>query len=111
MSDSTFSVDTEKLKPAIQQLLDLGERLKKAGEDLDMNCQAYGQPWGNDKSGKKFYDQYETPHSQLIDAAYTGAQSLVTAGGQVKNVVTVYEGIDSEAQGMGGDLNSRLDNP
>jgi hypothetical protein len=110
-SNETFSVDTDKLKPAIAKLNNLAAQLKSAGKEFDDGCQSYGQPWGDDSAGKKFYGQYEGPHSGLITAAYTSSATLGDTAGQMSDMVTAFEQVDDQAGAEGQRLRMSIENP
>jgi hypothetical protein len=107
--DETLHVDTDKLKPAMAKLQDLATRLKAAGKELDDGCQSYGQPWGDDSTGKKFYGQYEGPHSQLVTAAYRSSSGLGDSAGQVGDLVTAFEQVEASAGDEGQRLRTSID--
>lgn len=110
-SNDTFSVDTDKLKPAMAKLHNLAAQLKSAGKELDDVCQSYGQPWGDDKAGKKFYGMYEGPHSGLITAAYKSSATLSDTAGQMGDMVTAFDQVDEAAGAEGQRLRMSIENP
>ncbi|MBY8886061.1 hypothetical protein K7472_14510 [Streptomyces sp. PTM05] len=110
-SNGDFTVDTDKLKPAVAKLQTLATQLKSAGKQLDDVCQSYGQPWGDDSTGKKFYDKYEDPHSQMITAAYRSSATLEDSAGQMGDMVTSFEKVEETAGDEGRRLRVSADDP
>ncbi len=107
-SSERLQVDTDKLTPAIAKLHDLSSRLKSAGTTLDMVCQSYGEPWGNDETGKKFHAQYEGPHSDLIAVAHQAGARLSSDADDVSNLVKALEDVESKAGEQGQQLSSSV---
>ncbi|MEU6220123.1 hypothetical protein ABZ845_21790 [Streptomyces sp. NPDC047022] len=108
-SNETVNVDTDKLKPAIAKFNDLASRLKSVGTGLDLICQSYGEPWGDDKAGKEFYGKYEKPHADLIDAAHDAGAGFSIAADSVGKMVKAFEDIGDQAGAQGRRLRLSVD--
>ncbi|AEW92803.1 MULTISPECIES: hypothetical protein [Streptomycetaceae] len=108
-SDTTVHVDTVRLKSAAEKLKALGERLQAAGQKLDLDSSRLGHPWGDDKTGGKFYDKYKDPHSQLIDAGLYGGSGLMDSADQITEMIKAYEDTEEQNTATGRRLSGTLD--
>jgi uncharacterized protein YukE len=108
-SQEPFTVDTDKLTPAIEQLNDLADQLKTAGRELESGSQELGEPWGHQETGEKFYEQYGDTHNSLIEAASQGGDGLDTAADQVQQLVAAFEKTDQQATEAAKQLGSAME--
>ncbi|MFE6742668.1 hypothetical protein [Streptomyces tubercidicus] len=107
-SSEPLRVDTARLKPAIDKLHDLSSRLKQAGLTLDLDSQSYGEPWGDDETGKQFHEKYVGPHSQLIDAVLHTSTGMGGAAEDVSSLVKAFEDVGAAAGQQGQQLRSSM---
>ncbi|MET7287437.1 hypothetical protein [Streptomyces sp. NPDC005573] len=105
-SGQPLTVDTDRLGSAVAKLQELAGNLTSAGENLQNVSQSYGQPWGDDETGKKFYAQYQGPHGDVITAALQGGKGLNTTADRVTDLIRVLEHVEEQAGAVGRHLNS-----
>jgi hypothetical protein len=58
VSDSDFSVNADAMGPAVEGLKSLGDRLGQITQHLESTLDGLGKPWGDDKNGHNFFQQY-----------------------------------------------------
>lgn len=90
-------VDTDRIKPALSKLQELADRLHSAAFDLDTTSESYGEPWGNDETGEKFYEQYKDPHDQVVEAALQAGYVLADSTKQVTEMVKAFEAAEEQS--------------
>lgn len=105
-SGQPLRVDTDQLAHAAFHLQKLASDLTSAGENLEEVSQSYGQPWGNDSTGKQFYAQYQGPHGDVITAALAGGKGLNTAADQITDLIRAFQQAEALAGSEGRHLQS-----
>jgi hypothetical protein len=78
MADDQLSVSSGGLGSAAEGLDDLHLRMVSLSTGLQSRLAAFGQPWGDDKNGQAFYQQYGPAKDNLVE----GVQDLATVTGQ-----------------------------
>jgi uncharacterized protein YukE len=108
-SNEPLRVDTDLMRQAIPKLEGLADRLKSAGEHLQSTSESYGECWGGeaDETGKKFSEQYQKPHSDVITAALQGGSVLHDSTEQVSDMAKAFESSEENAAATGNALRSR----
>jgi hypothetical protein len=89
VSDSNFSVNADAMTPAVDGLAQLGDRLGQITQHLESRLDGLGTPWGDDKNGHNFFQQYGKSRDQTL----SGMSSMVDA------VHGVSKGIDTMIKG------------
>ncbi len=107
-SNEPLRVDTDLMRLAIGRLEKLADRLQSAGKQLQDASDAAGECWGNDKTGKQFYSQYQQPHDQVIQAAEGGGKVLYDSTEQVAAMVRAFESSEHDAAATGNSLSSGM---
>ncbi|MEU9348166.1 hypothetical protein AB0D74_43930 [Streptomyces sp. NPDC048278] len=105
-SNEPLRVDTDLMRRAISRLEQLADQLISAGDQLQNASESYGECWGDDKTGKQFYEQYQEPHSQALTAAQQGGSVLHDSTEQVAAMVKAFESSEDNAAATGSSLSS-----
>jgi hypothetical protein len=100
-ADGQVHVDTDMLKQGADALSALAARLTTAGQQFQADCDSYGEPWGDDSTGQKFYAQYKKPHSDAVDAGVSGGKVLSEAAGQLTDLVAALTAVEERAVATG----------
>ncbi|WP_371502781.1 hypothetical protein OG871_36740 [Kitasatospora sp. NBC_00374] len=66
MADRTFSVDTEGLREPMLRMREIAADFHGIGAGLTERLAAIGPCWGDDESGRQFYEVYGGPRDQLL---------------------------------------------
>ncbi|MFY4722499.1 WXG100 family type VII secretion target [Streptomyces sp. LaBMicrA B280] len=68
MADGEFYVDTAGLRNQLPYVQQLAARFRDIGKGLEGRLSELGECWGEDATGRQFYEQYATPRKQIIDS-------------------------------------------
>ncbi|MFI9645504.1 WXG100 family type VII secretion target [Streptomyces sp. NPDC052040] len=68
MGNGEFYVDTDGLRNQLPYVQQLAARFRDIGKSLEGRLGELGDCWGDDESGRQFYEQYATPRKQIIDS-------------------------------------------
>lgn len=92
MSDNNFSVNADAMTPAVDGLAQLGDRLGQITQNLESTLDGLGTPWGEDKNGHNFFQQYGKSRDQTL----SGMSSMVDAvHGVSKGINTMIKGYNN----------------
>lgn len=94
-------VDTDRIQQGADALGRLAWRLKQAASSFDEQSRSFGEPWGDDKNGKNFLDQYQKPHSDAVDLGVSGGGALADAAGQLIDLVAALKAVEAQAVATG----------
>lgn len=98
MSDSDFSVNADAMGPAVEGLKSLGDRLGQITQHLESTLDGLGKPWGDDKNGHNFFQQYGKSRDQVLTgmASMTDATHGVATG--INTMIKGYNNINDNAK-------------
>ena len=100
------SVNTEALDKSTDLLETIAGRLSSMGQDLQYTLEQLGTPWGIDKTGDKFLEQYKEPAAAVIDALLGSGSVLRDANQQVHDLSIVLSKVEALALSKGLTLTS-----
>ncbi|NKY50380.1 hypothetical protein [Nocardia vermiculata] len=106
-----IEVDTDALIRAADLPEEVSQRVRAVIDTLNgtltgIEDDATNQPWGNDKSGKKFADGdkgYKTSRQNLIEGGYSMADALHEFGAGERSAAEQFQAAEGGAtEGLGG---------
>ncbi|MFI9274621.1 WXG100 family type VII secretion target [Kitasatospora sp. NPDC052896] len=110
MGDQTFSVDPEGLREPLARIREIASDFQGIGTGLTSRLAAIGPCWGDDESGRQFYEVYGGPRDELLQG-FSAASELVnqTADG-IDTMSRNYRALEDQNIAHAQSLNSGGDN-
>jgi hypothetical protein len=104
VADSGFSVNTDAMRPAVDGLKSLGDRLQQITRHLESTLDGLGTPWGDDKNGHSFFKQYGPARDQSLTGAASMADAVHGVADGISSMIDNYEKIDEHNKAMAAKL-------
>jgi len=98
VSDSNFSVNADGMTPAVEGLAQLGDRLGQITQHLESTLDGLGTPWGDDKNGHSFFQQYGKSRDQSLSGMSSMVDAVHGVSKGINTMIKGYNNIDDQAK-------------
>jgi hypothetical protein len=109
-SNEPIHVDTEKLKQAAYNLLQVQQHLQSSTSEFIRQCNEGNEAIGNDKTGKKFHEKFDSNEEALLQAGSDLSDGVEQISDEVRLLVRKLENVEQASTETGQRLNSQVNN-
>jgi hypothetical protein len=109
VSDSNFSVNADAMTPAVDGLAQLGDRLSQITQHLESRLDGLGTPWGDDKNGHNFFQQYGKSRDQTLSGTSSMVDAVHGVSKGIDTMIKGYHNINDSAKERARNLQSAND--
>lgn len=105
-----IQVDTDKLKQAAYNLLQVQQHVQSATSSFIQDCNDNSGAIGDDKAGQKFHENFDGDEEGLIQAGSDNGQLLERISGEVQQLIRALDNVEQTAAETGQRLNVDINN-
>lgn len=109
-SNEPIKVDTEMLKQAAYNLLQVQQHVQSAAGRLRQECNHNSDAIGDDKTGKEFHEKYDDNQEALIDSAFQSADLVEKTSDEVRKLIHALGNVEQNSIDAGRRLTSENHN-